>query len=120
MINIDLFKAGATTILSCGTTNAGHYAIVQQGLNSWVEHETAKKIYEFLAKEAPNTPGDKWLLYGIELRDYKGVRNKFYKIYAEYKFRRDTEKYSNEVKLSPEQAKTVYDIFREAAQDQRS
>lgn len=113
MIKLDLSKTGATTILSCGTTNAGHYAFCQQGIGSWAPDDYAKSIYNELAKHAPAPPGDKWVLCGIELQDYK-TGGKFYRIYAQYEFRKEKAKYWEEVDLSPEDVKEIYIKFSEA------
>lgn len=118
MIEFDMAKAGATTILSCGTTNAGHYTIVQQSFNSWVGHEESKNIYEILEKLAPVTPSKDWKLYEVNLIDHKSD-GKFYSIIAEYKFLKGREKYSNEVNITPQQTEDVYKIFESAVKDQR-
>ena len=108
-------KCGATTILSIGTTNAGHYAFVQQGLFRDTEDGYEKKIYDAAAKHAPIPPGDGWKLGGIEVRDYKSWHTKeFYKVHVEYSFHRDREKYIAEIEISPNATKEIYDFFREA------
>jgi len=96
--------------MSCGTTNVGHYAFIQQGINS---SATAKDIYEALIKFAPATPNEGWELIAIELKDYKSWHNKkFYHIHATYKFRKKHQTYSNQVNISPEDIKEIYDMFR--------
>lgn len=112
--DIDISKAEATTILSCGTTLCGHYAFVQQGLSQGPErvgnHE--KKIFDILKEFAPIPPGEKWELFKIDLQDYKSS-TKFHRIHAEYFFTKPGEraKYSKETDLMPEVAATIYKIF---------
>lgn len=113
MVNIDFSKAGATTILSCGTTNAGHYVFIQQGVGSWTPNEIAKGIFDKLAKFAPLPPGKDWKLIGVDLQDYKSG-GKFYRIHANYQFRKDKAKYSEEIDIIPEIATEIYKIFSEA------
>lgn len=114
-MNIDLSKAASTTHLSCGTTTAGHYVYIQQGLNSFVDEPFAKKIYDYLAEFSPMPPGEGWYLCAIKLSDFKSWHTKeFYRIHVEYEFRAKNKKYFEEIDIMPTDAAKVYQLFSEA------
>lgn len=118
MMDIDVSKIGATTIMSCGTTNVGHYAYIQQGLSGNVEKEKEREIFDALAKYAPIPPSEGWLLIAMDLKDYKSFHNeKFYKVHVVFKFHREhgREHYSKEIDIAWEDAQAIYALFRKAA-----
>ncbi len=114
-MKLDLANAGSTTILQCGKSNAGHYAIVQQGLNSFVSDDVGKVVFGILEEYAPVPPGEGWKLHSMEMADYKSrERGQYYKIYIKFNFSRNDENYSNVVQKSPHECEEIYDIFSKA------
>lgn len=117
-MDIDVSKVGATTIMSCGTTNVGHYAYIQQGLSGNVNKQDVREIFDALAKYAPIPPDEGWDLIGMDLSDYKSFHNeKFYKIHVVFKFHKDhgQERYSKEVGIAWHDVQTIYALFRKLA-----
>ena len=112
-MNIDFSKSGATTIISCGITNAGHYIYAQQGVGSFAPNDYAKGVFDTLAKSAPNPPSNGWELCSIDLHDYK-TGGKFYRIHCEYHFRKARAKYSEEVDITEEVSRKIYKSFQKA------
>lgn len=117
-MDIDFSKIGATTIMSCGLTNVGHFAYIQQGLSGNADFQEVRGIFETLAQYAPELPKDEWELIAIDLKDYKLFHNaKFYKVQASFKFSKiqGPEYYIKEVNISWEDAQIAYALFRKAA-----
>ena len=112
-IEIDYAKYGATTILSCGTTNAGHYVNIQQGLDSYDEQPVASKIFNYLSGYAPKMD-DGWVLHEIKFSDYKNY-GKLHRVEVDFSFRRDRlERYSKLVALNPSDVAPAYEMYNEA------
>lgn len=107
-MDIDFFKAKATTILECGTTNADYYVIVQQGASHSVEIDRYAEgnVFKAMTEFAPKPPSKEFVLYKIEMRDYKTAT------YAEYYFSATGKKYSEEIKITEVQKNNIYNLFR--------